>query len=202
MGILLERNQSRFRRVSLGLLAVALAGILVIQGCTPSSQSIISDGQEVSDGQEATVGVNVGELAPDFTLVDLDGNQVSLSDFRGKTVFVNFWATWCPPCRAEMPEIEAVYQEHKDKDVVVIGVDILVSEILRGYDENDVFQYVQQGGYSWTFVLDTTGEVAASYNVTAIPTIFFIDKDGIIQVVNIGAMNKRAMESKLAEAMR
>jgi alkyl hydroperoxide reductase subunit AhpC len=101
-----------------------------------------------------------------------------------------------------MPEIEAVYQEHKDKDVVVIGVDILVSEILRGYDENDVFQYVQQGGYSWTFVLDTTGEVAASYNVTAIPTIFFIDKDGIIQVVNIGAMNKRAMESKLAEAMR
>jgi thiol-disulfide isomerase/thioredoxin len=196
MGILLERNQSRFRRVSLGLLAVASAGILVIQGCTPSSQSIISD------GQEATVGVNVGELAPDFTLVDLDGNQVSLSDFRGKTVFVNFWATWCPPCRAEMPEIEAVYQEHKDKGVVVIGVNILVSEILRGYDENDVLQYVQQGGYSWTFVLDTTGEVAASYNITAIPTIFFIDKDGIIQAVNIGAMSKRAMESKLAEAMR
>ncbi len=189
MGSLLERNQSRFRRVSLGLLAVVLAGILVIQGCTPSSQSI------TSDGPEATAAVNVGESAPSFTLVDLEGNQVSLSDFRGKTVFVNFWATWCPPCRAEMPEIEAVYQEYKDKGVVVIGVDILEPEDV-------VRQYVQQGGYSWTFVLDTSGEMAGNYKVTAIPTSFFIDREGIIQAVNIGAMTKRAMEIKLAEAMR
>ncbi len=189
MGILLERNQSRFRRVSLGLLAVALAGILVIQGCTPSSQSI------TSDGQEATAGVNVGELAPSFTLVDLEGNQVSLSDFREKTVFVNFWATWCPPCRAEMPEIEAVYQEYKDKDVVVISVDLFE-------DENVVRQFVQQGGYSWTFVIDTTGVVTNSYGIVAIPTSFFIDREGIIQAVSIGAMTKRAMESKLAETMR
>ena len=189
MSSLLERNQSYFRRVSLGLLAVVLVGILVVQGCTPSSQSI------TSDGQEATAVVNAGESAPDFTLVDLEGNQVSLSDFRGKTVFVNFWATWCPPCRAEMPEIEAIYQEYKDKDVVVIGVDILESEDV-------VRQFVEQGGYSWTFVLDTTGEVTASYNITAIPTSLFIDKDGIIQAVNIGAMTKRAMENKLAEAMR
>ena len=189
MGILLQRNQSRFRRVSLGLLAVTLAGTLVIQGCTPSSQSL------TSDGQEATAGVNVGESAPDFTLVDLEGNQVSLSDFRGKTVFVNFWATWCPPCRAEMPEIEAVYQEYKDKGVVVIGVDILEPEDV-------VRQFVEQGGYSWIFALDTSGEVAANYEITAIPTSFFIDREGIIQVVAIGAMTKRTMETKLAEAMR
>ncbi len=186
---MLERNQSCFRRVSLGLLAVVLAGILVIQGCMPSSQSI------TSDRQEATTGLNVGERAPDFTLVDLEGNQVSLSDFRGKTVFVNFWATWCPPCRAEMPEIEAIYQEYKDKDVVVIGVDILEPEDV-------VRQYMQQGDYSWTFVLDTSGEVAGNYRIVAIPTSFFIDREGIIQAVNIGAMTKRAMEAKLAEAMR
>ena len=189
MAISLERNQSRFRRVSLGLLAMVLAGILVIQGCTSSSQSI------TSDGQEATTGVNVGEAAPDFTLVDLEGNQVTLSDFRGKTVFVNFWATWCPPCRAEMPEIEAIYQEYKDKGVVVIGVDILESEDV-------VRQFVEQGGYNWTFVLDTSGEVAGNYKVTAIPISFFIDREGIIQAVNIGAMTKRAMEDKLAETMR
>lgn len=189
MGSLLDRNQSRFRRVSLGLLAVVLAGILVIQGCTPSSQSITSDEQEV------TAGVNEGESAPDFTLVDLKGNQVSLSDFRRKTVFVNFWATWCPPCRAEMPEIEAVYQEYKDKDVVVIGVDILEPEDV-------VRQFVEQGGYSWIFVLDISGEVAANYRVTAIPTSFFIDREGIIQAVKIGAMTKRAIENKLAETMR
>ncbi len=168
---------------------MALAGILVIQGCTPSSQSI------TIDGQEATAGVNVGESAPSFTLVDLEGNSVTLSDFRGKTVFVNFWATWCPPCRAEMPEIEAVYQEYKDKDVVVIGIDILEPEDV-------VRRFVEQGGYSWTFVLDTSGEVAANYRIAAIPTSLFIDREGIIQAVNIGAMTKRAIESKLAEAMR
>lgn len=189
MGSLLERNQSRFRRVSLGLLAVVLTGILVIQGCTSSSQSI------TSDGPEATAAVNVGESAPDFTLIDLEGNQVSLSDFRGKTVFVNFWATWCPPCRAEMPEIEAVYQEYKNKDVVVIGVDIMEPEDV-------VHRFVEQGGYSWIFVLDTSGEVAANYRVTAIPTSFFIDREGIIQTVNIGGMTKRDIENRLAEAMR
>ncbi len=177
MGTSLERNLSRSGRAALGLLVVALLGLILAQACTPSS------------------GVNVGELAPDFTLVDLEGNQVTLSDFRGKTVFLNFWATWCPPCRAEMPEMEAVYQEYKDKGVVVIGVDIMEAE-------SEVRQFVEQGGYSWTFVLDTSGEVAGNYEIAAIPTSFFIDREGVIQVVNIGAMTKRAMEDKLAEAMR
>ena len=190
MDILSKHNLLRYRRVIPGFLAIALLSfLLAMQGCTPSSQSI------TSDGQEAAAGVNVGESAPDFTLIDLEGNQVSLSDFRGETGFINFWATWCPPCRAEMPEIEAVYQEYKDKDVVVIGVDILEPEDV-------VRQFVEQGGYSWTFVLDTSGEVAANYRVTAIPTSFFIDREGIIQVVNIGAMTKRAIENKLTETMR
>jgi thiol-disulfide isomerase/thioredoxin len=137
----------------------------------------------------------VGELAPDFTLVDLEGNQISLSDFRGKTVFINFWATWCPPCRAEMPEIEAIYQEYTDKDVVVIGVDL--------WESDDVVrQYIQEGGYSWTFVTDTTGVVTASYKVIGIPASFFIDREGIIRAVSLGAMTKRAMETNLAKAMQ
>ncbi len=189
MDISLESNLSRFRRVGLGLLAVALAGILVIQSCTPSSPAV------ESGRQETTVGVKVGELAPDFTLTDLDGNSVTLSEYRGKVVFINFWATWCPPCRAEMPEIEAVYQEYKDKGVVVIGVDILEPEDV-------VRQFVEQGGYNWIFVLDATGAVSDDYKITAIPTSFFIDREGIIQVVKIGAMTKRAMENKLAIAMR
>jgi peroxiredoxin len=181
-------------------LAVALVGILAIQGCAPSSQSVTIDEVEEEDEvvappREATVGVNVGESAPSFTLVDLDGNQVSLSNFRGKAVFVNFWATWCPPCRAEMPEMEAVYQEYKNKDVVVIGVNVLESE-------DDVRQFVEQGGYSWTFLLDVSGEVAANYEVVSIPASFFIDREGIIQAVNIGSMTEQVMERKLAEAMR
>ena len=91
MFIKIERNTARSGRVVLILLAVVLFGLMAVQACIPSSQSIISD------GQEATTGVDVGDLAPDFTLADMAGNQLSLSDFRGKTVFVNFWATWCPP---------------------------------------------------------------------------------------------------------
>jgi len=161
---------------------------MLIQACTPSSQAM--QGSQ----QEATVGINVGEIAPEFTLLDLDGNEVRLSEFRGKAVFINFWATWCPPCRAEMPDIESLYQEHKDKGLVVIGVDI-------GESEATVRRFVQQGGYSWTFVLDSDGSVAANYNIRAIPTSFFIDREGLIQAVNIGAMTKRDMEAMLAEAM-
>lgn len=177
MGSLLKRNLSGHGRLALALMAVALLGLLATQGCTA-----------------AAPGLGVGNPAPDFTLIDLEGNQVSLSDFRGKTVFINFWATWCGPCRAEMPEIEAIHQEYKDKDVVVIGMDVFEPEGV-------VRQYIEEGGYSWTFVIDTTGEVTTSYKVTAIPTSFFIDSEGIIRAVKIGAMTKGAMEANLAMAM-
>lgn len=196
MDICRRRNRLRSGRAFLGLLVVALLGLLVVQACDSAAHDIT---QERTPGPPAPTKLlpapEVGRLAPDFTLVDLEGNQVTLSDFRGKTVFVNFWATWCPACRAEMPDIEAVYQEYKDKGVVVIGVDILEPEDV-------VRQFVEQGGYNWAFVIDTTGEVAADYNITAIPASFFIDREGVIQAVSIGAMTKRQMEAKLAEAMR
>ena len=173
---------------AIALLVLAMLGLLLIQACTPSSQAT-QGGQ-----QEAAVGINVDEIAPDFTLLDLDSNEVRLSEFRGKVVLINFWATWCPPCRAEMPDIESLYQEYKDKGLVIIGIDI-------GEPEATVRQFVQRGGYSWTFVLDSTGTVAANYNIRAIPTSFFIDREGVIQTVNIGAMTKQGMEAMLAEVM-
>jgi len=94
-----------------------------------------------------------------------------------------------------MPEMEAVHQEYKDKDVVVIGVDIFE-------DEDKVRRFVERGGYSWTFVIDTTGEVTRNYGVTATPTSFFLDREGIIRAVNIGAMSEETIEAKLASAMR
>jgi len=187
----LYTSNTRLERLAacLALPVVALLALMTVQACTPSSQAI------AGGGQEATVGVNVGELAPDFTLTDLEGKRLRLSNFRGKVVLINFWATWCPACRAEMPEIEAIYQEYKDKGVAVIGVDIRETE-------EDVRRYVQQGGFSWSFVLDTTGEVAATYRITAIPAGFLVDKDGTIRAVRIDAMTKRAVEAKLAAAMR
>ncbi|MFC2035517.1 redoxin domain-containing protein [Chloroflexota bacterium] len=195
-GISLRRDLSRYSQLALGLLVVILLGMLVIQGCTSGAQSTI---KELPSGTTApgalTPAPEVGYLAPDFTLVDLKGNQVTLSDLRGEAVFLNFWATWCPPCRAEMPEMEAVYQKYKDKGVVVIGVDILEPEDV-------VRQYVGQGGYSWIFLIDTLGAVSANYKILTIPTSFFIDREGVIQVVTIGAMTKQTMETNLAVVMK
>lgn len=183
-----KRNRLDFRKKAL-ILLIAVLGLLLVQACASSSQA-------VPGGQRGAIaGINVGQIAPDFTLSDLDGNALSLSDSRGKVVFINFWATWCPPCRAEMPEIEAVYQEYKDKGVVVIGVDIQETT-------DQVRNSVQQGGYSWTFAIDSSGAVANTYRITAIPTSFFIDRQGIVRVVNVGAMTGRQMESALAKAMR
>lgn len=204
MNISLKGNLSRSGWAVRGLLVAAILGLLITQGCATSTQYTEREGQEGTgaNGSELTPAPEIGYPAPDFILSDIEGNPFRLSDLRGKVVFINFWATWCPACRAEMPEIEAVYQEYKDRDVVVIGVDLLVSEILKGYDENDVRRFVQRGGYNWTFVLDTAGQVSASYKITVIPTSFFLDKEGIIRAVNIGPMTKRAMEAKLATAMR
>ena len=189
------RSKSRSYCLALGMLALVLVTLAVIQSCAnnaPDSGRGVGTGAQTVELEPAP---EVGHPAPDFTLKDLDGNTVRLSDLRGKVVFINFWATWCPPCRAEMPEIESVHQDYKDKGVVVLGVDI--SE-----PESTVRQYIQQGGFSWTIVLDSTGEVARDYQVVAIPTSFFLDREGIIKAVNVGAMTKRAIEAKLAEAMR
>jgi thiol-disulfide isomerase/thioredoxin len=143
-------------------------------------------------------------MAPDFTLTTLDGDSITLSDFRGKTVFINFWATWCSPCRAEMPDIEAIYQEYKNKDVVVIGVDLGEDEDKvrdLGEDEDKVRRFVQDGGYNWIFTLDEAVKVGSEYRVRAIPTSFFLDQDGIIKAIQIGTMSKSAMEVQLAVAM-
>jgi peroxiredoxin len=167
---------NRVRIVSLAL-SVVIAGLLVLSGC----------------GLEAAP--EIGYPAPDFTLTDLDGNEVSLSSYRGKAVFLNFWATWCPPCRFEMPEMEGLYQEYKNKDVVIIGVDLMEYA-------SSVSSFVEENGYSWTFVIDSTGEVTADYAVTGIPASFFIDKKGIIRALQVGAMSRALMETNLAEAMK
>ncbi len=185
MGTLLKCNLSGHGRLALVLMAVALLGLLATQGCTTTAPGL--------------GGLGSGRPAPDFTLIDLDGNQVSLSDFRGKTVFLNFWATRCPPCREEMPEIEAIHQEYKDKDVVVIGIHVIGGGWFE--PEDNIRQFVQEGGYNWTFVTDITGEVTVSYKITLIPTSFFIDSEGMIRAMKIGAMSKGAMEINLAMAM-
>lgn len=120
--------------------------------------------------------------AMDFKLKDLDGNELSLSDLKGKKVFLNFWATWCPPCKSEMPEIESLYQETKDSDLVIVSIEI-------GEPLDTVKSFIASNNYNFKVLSDPEQIVAAQYNIASIPTSYFIDVDGNIISKHSGAMN-------------
>jgi len=128
-----------------------------------------------------------GFLAPDFTLAALEGGDVQLSGLRGKPVILNFWATWCSPCRAEMPELEALWQRYQDDGLLLIGVD-------QGENAATVERFARGVvGTTFPLLLDTNQAVGRAYGVRALPTTVFIDAEGRIQDVRIGGPMNRAM---------
>jgi len=137
----------------------------------------------------------VGRPAPDFTLPDVDGKPVSLHDYDGKYILVNFWGTWCPPCRAEMPDMQIVYEELKSQGLEIIGVDAPPDT------EEDVRTFVTRGGFTWVFVMDKTWEVARTYRIGAFPSTFFLDKDHVVRQVRVGAMNEKELRVRLSKLM-
>jgi len=126
-------------------------------------------------------------LAPDFRLESLDGQVVSLSGLRGGPVMLNFWATWCGPCRAEMPYIQEVFE---DKDWTDQGLVILAINV--GEQPPEVKKFMEDNGLSFPVLLDTDTSVAENYGIRAIPTTLFIDKDGIIKDRKIGPFSNKA----------
>lgn len=125
-----------------------------------------------------------------FTLKDLAGNTVSLEGLKGKRVFLNFWATWCPPCKAEMPDIEKLYQETKNSDLVIIAVNV-------GDPKETVQSFINKNKYHFTILLDLDNAVATQYNITGIPTSFFIDRDGNVMNHTVGALSYDAMKNNV-----
>lgn len=148
---------------------------------------------EGPDGQNDSSSFEKGEPAPDFTLPTLSGKEVSLSDYRGTPVIVNFWGTWCPPCRAEMPDMEKVYSSRDDFEI--LAVNLTETEATR----NDVSQFAGEFDLSFPVLLDRNSDVMAKYEVGPVPTSVFIDKEGKVQSVILGAMNKDLMEQRLEE---
>ena len=112
-----------------------------------------------------------GIESTDFTLKTLDGKDVSLSDYQGKIVFLNFWATWCPPCRGEMPSMEQLYQKFKDKDFVMLAVDLRE-------DKDAVEKFIEEYKLNFPVLLDSKGKVGRTYMVTNIPTTYLISNQG------------------------
>ncbi|WP_138417342.1 TlpA disulfide reductase family protein [Aquibacillus sediminis] len=141
-------------------------------------------GEDVEQAED--VGLEKGEIAPDFELQTLDGETVRLSDYRGQRVMVNFWATWCPPCRAEMPDMQQFYEE---KDVAVLAVNLTSTET----SIEDVREFIEEMGLTFPILMDDEGELAASYQIQAYPTSYMIDSNGRTSFIAQGPMNEEQM---------
>jgi peroxiredoxin len=129
-----------------------------------------------------------GFLAPNFTLNTPDGDAVNLSKLRGQAVLVNLWATWCPPCRAEMPAIQKLYNEYKDQGFVVLAVNMTYQD-----DPFAVVPFVKEHQLTFPILIEETGEMAQKYELRSLPSSFFIDRDGFIQEVVIGGPMSEAL---------
>lgn len=141
----------------------------------PIPWQFISSQPSQAPGEPAPVGLEVGMQAPDFVLTDLTGKEVHLSQFRGKGVILNFWSTWCKPCRAELPMMESFYQENHHGN----GIEILAVSINRDRD-NTVKDFAERLGLSFPVLLDFQKKVAKLYRVFLVPTSFLIDRRGVI----------------------
>jgi cytochrome c biogenesis protein CcmG/thiol:disulfide interchange protein DsbE len=171
-----------------GLLIGLLMGAVVFIGMprfNPSTTPLPTDG---------TPAPMTGAPAPDFTLMNISGTEVSLKDLKGKPVLINYWATWCVPCKDEMPAIEAAYQEHKDTGLTVLAVDA---------DEGltEVTSFVTSLDISFEVLMDPGSTVNELYRVRAYPTSFFVGRDGTIMAMQIGVMNEAQLAEHLAKIL-
>jgi thiol-disulfide isomerase/thioredoxin len=133
-------------------------------------------------------------MATDFTLSDLNGNVIRLSSLRGKPVLLNFWATWCGPCVAEMPGMQQLHQEAGDQ-VHFVCVNLRESQTI-------ISGFLGGKGYNWTFLMDPSGDVARVYEISAIPTTIVISSEGHLKARHVGSMNHAAMRAFLEDGLR
>ena len=133
-------------------------------------------------------------IAPDFDLKDIDGNSHHLSDYRGKVVIVNFWATWCPPCRFELPSMEKLWQATRDKGVMILAIDL-------GENEDTIFTFTSDYPVSFPLLMDFDSSVTKKYSVLGIPTSFVIDPHGrmIYRVVGTREWDDRQVSDAILE---
>jgi peroxiredoxin len=139
-------------------------------------------------------GVEAGDSAPNFVLLDLEGNPVSLADFRGRPVIVNFWASWCAPCAVEMPELQAAYEEYQEDGLVILALNQDESaETARAFFYNDM-------ELTFTPLLDEDSIVAGLYtSIDVLPTTYFISTDGVVTAVQLGPVTKEQVDDYMEQ---
>ncbi len=167
------------------LFGAIILAVVVLQGCA---------GEDADDGstEAAPSGpVREGMAAPDFTLTSLDGERLSLSDYAGQPVLVNFWASWCPPCRDEFPALVRAYETHAGDGLEILGVTY--------NDQPDLArEFVDDSGAEWPILHDPDHLAWDAYSPVGPPTSYFVDADGVVQKVHIGAVNDEQLAGYLA----
>lgn len=184
--------------LSFAILALAVV-ILVVNiwkpGSTESEKTTPAPTGESVDTTEDIPGAKLSSLregaeAPDFELKTLGGETVKLSDYRGKRVILNFWATWCPPCKAEMPHMQNFYEQYNDQGVEILAVNLTSMD--KGVEE--VQKFVDEYGLTFTIPLDENGDVGTTYQAYTIPTSYILDENGVITKKVIGPMDEKMMK--------
>ncbi|MDP8922161.1 MAG: TlpA family protein disulfide reductase [Chloroflexota bacterium] len=166
----------------------ALVGVMVVAWLFVGGglESLANLGGPAASGGSA----DVGQPAPDLRLPLAGGGEVSLAQYRGQVVLVNFWATWCTPCRAEMPAIERAYQTHGPHGFTVLAVDVQEREA-------DILAFLREVGATFPSAIDTNGEAARTWRAVGLPTSFLIDRQGIIRDVRVGPFTDEMLEERL-----
>lgn len=161
-------------------------GLMVLIGVAILSRGFQTNEQDLFNPLILTP-IEVDQPAPGLTLFDLDGKQVSLSDFTGQVVLLNNWATWCPPCRREMPEFSAYYDKYKDAGLQVIAVE-------AGQPEDEVRAFVEGQGLEFIVLLDPEYQSQDTFQQQTLPNTFVIDRQGHLRLAWIGAINLPTLE--------
>ncbi|QXM06877.1 peroxiredoxin family protein [Crassaminicella indica] len=143
-------------------------------------------------------GVFVGDKAYDFTLLDKEGNEIKLSDLKGKVVFLNFFTTWSGACNQEMPHIQEIYEKYQEKNIVVLAVNVLAAEKKDAKGVND---FLDEKGYTFPILYDVDGEISVKYKVRTYPTTYIIDEEGIIKEAVTQSMDKKTMLEKIENVL-
>lgn len=140
-------------------------------------------------------GPRIGEPALDFTTTTLAGKPIRLSDYHGQVVLLNFWATWCPPCIAELPDLEALYRDNRDRGLVILAVNMQEDPAL-------VRQFVQEHGLTLPVVMDPDSRITLAYRVRSLPMSWFIDKDGVVRNVALGQLSPQRMRDAIGPLLK
>jgi peroxiredoxin len=172
--------------LSIAIILLAVAIIFVNLWKPSKSDENNSVRNKESVGSEV---VEIGKPAPDFELVTLKGESVRLSDYKGKKVILNFWATWCPPCKAEMPHMQKFYEENKDNGIEILAVNLTDKD----NGKESIQSFVERYGLTFEIPLDEKGVIGTQYQAITIPTSYMIDSNGMISEKIVGPMDEEMM---------